>query len=202
MKPRVFIAATLTGLVLLPGLALATGEAPPVDGMPQLAFGHPEQGRFLVANIVWLLILFGVLYFVMAQYALPRVESVLAERRARIDGDLEQAQASKLRADAALVEHKEATARARAEAQAAIATATQQAQAEAAGKAEALNARLSAQIEAAEHRIVGSRDQAMAALRTVAADAAEAMVRRLTGGADRRVVERAVKAELATRGQA
>ncbi|MCB4820417.1 F0F1 ATP synthase subunit B family protein [Roseicella aerolata] len=201
MKPRVLIAAALAGLAA-PCMALAasTGTVP-VEGMPQLAFGHPEQGRFLVANVVWLLIIFGVLYFVMAQYALPRVESVLAERRARIEGDLEQAQAAKQQADAALSEHQAATARARAEAQAAIAAATQQAQAEASAKAEALNARLNAQIEEAERRIAASRDQAMSALRTVAADAAEALVARLTGGADRAVVERAVGSELAARGR-
>jgi F-type H+-transporting ATPase subunit b len=182
-------------------LAASTGTVP-VEGMPQLAFGHPEQGRFLVANVVWLLIIFGVLYFVMAQYALPRVEGVLTERRARIEGDLEQAQAAKQQADAALAEHQSATAKARAEAQAAIAAATQQAQAEASVKAEALNARLNAQIEEAERRIGASRDQAMTALRTVAADAAEALVARLTGGVDRAAVERAVGSELAARGRA
>ena len=59
MKPRVLIAAALLGLAV-PCLALAatTGEVPPVEGMPQLAFGHPEQGRFLVANVVWLLVTF------------------------------------------------------------------------------------------------------------------------------------------------
>jgi len=202
VKPRVLIAAALLGLAA-PCMAVAasTGTVP-VEGMPQLAFGHPEQGRFLVANVVWLLLIFGVLYYVMAQYALPRVEGVLVERRARIEGDLEQAQAAKQRADAALADHQAATAKARAEAQAAINTASQQAQAEAAAKAEALNARLNDQIEAAERRIAGSRDQAMAALRTVAADAAEALVARLTGAADRGVVEQAVGAELAARGRA
>src|SRR3712207_1122738 len=106
VKPRVLIAAALTGLAV-PCMALAasTGTVP-VEGMPQLAFGHPEQGRYLVANVVWLLIIFGLLYFVMAQYALPRVESVLAERRSQIEGDLEQAYAAKQRADSALAEHQ------------------------------------------------------------------------------------------------
>lgn len=205
MKPRVLIAAAMVGLALLPCLALAAathGEVPPVDGMPQLAFGHPEQGRYLIASVVWLLIIFGLLYAVMAQVALPRVASVLEERRARIEGDLEQAQAAKEQADAALAEHQAATAKARAEAQAAIAAATQQAQAEAASKAEALNARLNTQIGEAERRIAASRDAAMGALRSVAADAAEALVARLTGSTDRGAVERAVGAELAARGRA
>jgi hypothetical protein len=64
----------------------------PVTGMPQLAFGHPEQGRYLVANVVWLFLIFGLLYYVMSAYALPQVAETLAARRARIDGDLEAAQ--------------------------------------------------------------------------------------------------------------
>lgn len=203
LKPWV-LTATVALLALAPRLAAAAGAHPgePVTGMPQLAFGHPEQGRYLVANVVWLFIIFGLLYYVMAHYALPAVGSVLEARRARIEGDLEQAQAAKLQADAAMAEHQAGTARARAEAQAAIATATQQAQAEAAAKAEALNARLNAQIVAAEARITASRDSAMGALRSVAADTTEALVTRLTGLADRAAIEQAVGAELAARGRA
>jgi F-type H+-transporting ATPase subunit b len=206
LKPLLPVAMAI--LALAPSLALAAAsghvpaEGPPVDGMPQLAFGHPVQGRFLVANVVWLFIIFGLLYFVMAQYALPQVASVLEARRARIEGDLERAQDAKLRADGAMAEHQAATAKARAEAQAAITAATQQAQAEAATRAEALGARLNAQIGAAEQRIAASRDSAMGALRSVAADTAEALVARLTGGADRAAIDQAVGAELAARGRA
>ena len=208
MKPWALKAWVLSAAVVLlalaPSLVLAADTHPgePVTGMPQLAFGHPEQGRFLVANVVWLFIIFGLLYFVMAQYALPAVGSVLEARRARIEGDLEQAQAAKLRADAAMADHQASTARARAEAQASIATAAQHAQAEAAAKAEVVGARLNAQIEAAEQRIHASRDSAMGALRSVAADTAEALVSRLTGIADRAAADQAVGAELTARGRA
>ena len=50
--------------------------------------------------------------------------------------------------------------------------------------------------------ITASRDSAMGALRSVAADTAEALVSRLTGFADRAAVEQAVGAELAARGRA
>jgi F-type H+-transporting ATPase subunit b len=206
MKPWLLFAAAVLalGVSLAPCLALAaeSHETLPVVGMPQLAFGHPEQGRYLIASVVWLFIIFGILYFVMSHYALPGVASVLEARRARIEGDLEQAQAAKQSADMAMAEHQASTARARAEAQAAIATATQQAQGQAAAKADALNARLNAQIEAAEQRIAAARDSAMAALRTVAADTAEALVARLTGGADRDAIDQAVGAELVARGRA
>ena len=81
-------------------------------GMPQLNFGHP----LVVAQVVWLLIIFGLLYVVMERVALPGVARVLEERRRRIDGDLEAAQAAKARADEAMAEHRSATARARARA--------------------------------------------------------------------------------------
>ena len=201
-------AVLIAAAILAPCLALAAtghGDVPvavPVDGMPQLAFGHVEQGRLLLANVVWLGIIFGLLYYVMSAYALPRVGEVLEARRLRIEGDLEQAQAAKERADAALADHQAATAKARAEAQSAVVAATQQAQAEAAAKAEALNVKLNAQIVAAEARIAASRDSAMASLRTVAADTAEALVARLTGGADRAAIDQAVGAELTARGRA
>ena len=202
MRKGIALAAVL-GLALLgePALAQVAAENPGATGggMPQLNFGHP----LVIAQVVWLLIIFGLLYITMDQVALPRVASVLEERRRRIGGDLEAAQAAKGRADEALAEHRAATAKARAEGQAAIAEAVGRAQAEAAVRSEELNARLDAQIEQAEKRIAAARDSAMGALRQVSADTAEAMVSRLVGGGtDRAAVERAVDGELAARGRA
>jgi F-type H+-transporting ATPase subunit b len=199
MRQSIRIAAVAL-LAALPAAAQVAEEHPGATGggMPQLNFGHP----LVISQVVWLLIIFGLLYYVMANYALPQVAGVLEERRRRIEGDLEAAQASKRSADAAMTEHQASTARARAEAQAAIAAAVQQAQAEAAAKAEALNARLASQIEAAERRIAAARDGAMGALRQVATETTDAMVTRLIGGAtDRAAVERAVDRELAARGR-
>jgi F-type H+-transporting ATPase subunit b len=200
MKKTIRIAALLS-LATLPAMAQVASEHPGATssaGMPQLDFGNP----WTIAQVVWMLIIFGALYYVMARYALPQVEGVLEARRARIEGDLESAQAAKQRADAAMAEHQSATARARAEAQAAIAAATQKAQGEAAARAEALNAKLAAQIEAAERQIASARDNAMGALRQVATDTADALVNRLIGRSDSAAVAKAVERELAARGQA
>jgi len=190
--------AAVSALATLPATAGLAAEAAGGGGMPQLRFNDP----MILAQVIWLLIIFGLLYYIMARYALPRVSSVLEERRSRIEGDLELAQAAKQRADAALAEHQAATARARAEAQAAIAAASQTAQAEASQRAEVLNARLNAQIEAAEQRIATARDQAMGALRQVATETTDALLARLIGSVDRAAVERAVDHELAARGHA
>ncbi|MBX9699791.1 MAG: F0F1 ATP synthase subunit B' [Acetobacteraceae bacterium] len=191
---RTVLAALVLGA--LPAGALAA--EPSGGGMPQLRFNDP----WMHAQVVWLLVIFGLLYYVMSRYALPGVAEVLESRRTRIEGDLDAAQAAKARADAALAEHRAATAKARGEAQAAIAQAAQHAQAEAAAKAEVLNSRLTAQIEAAEARIGAARDAAMGALRQVATETTDALVAKLIGSADRGAIETAVDRELAARGAA
>ncbi|MCK8783404.1 F0F1 ATP synthase subunit B' [Roseomonas sp. NAR14] len=165
--------------------------------MPQL-----NLTDLMIAQIVWLLIIFGLLYIILSGTVLPRIGAVLEDRRSRIAADLDAARAAKAEADAAMEAHRLATAQARAEANAAIAAATQSAQADANARAEALQARLDEQIEAAERRISAARDSAMGALREVATDTAEALVQRLTGNADRNAVDAAVGRELAARGRA
>jgi F-type H+-transporting ATPase subunit b len=166
--------------------------------MPQLDFSNP----LVISQIVWLLIIFGLLYYVLSVYALPRVEGVLEERRSRIEGDLEAARAAKAEADAALAAHREATAKARSEAQAAIAAALQQSQAEAQARSDELAARLARQIEEAEARIASARDAAMGAIRQVATDTTGALVARLGVTANSAAVNAAVDRALAARGQA
>jgi F-type H+-transporting ATPase subunit b len=187
----------------LPGIAIAASTSSvPVDGMPQLAFGHPDQGRLLVGQIVWLLLIFAALYFMMANIALPRVGAVIEGRHARIAADLEAAQAAKLEADAAMAAHRASTEAARAEARAAVAGAVQSAQADADAKSAALAARLNKQIADAEAQIDAARASAMGAIRGVATDTAEALVTRLVGRADRATVEAAVGRVLASSGRA
>ena len=166
---------------------------PEKEGMPQLNFKSP----LTVSQVVWGAIIFALLYFLLSRWALPKVGTVLVDRRTRIAGDLETARGSKAQADAAVAELTEATRRARAEAQASIANATQTAKAEAAAKAAAANERLDAQLTEAEGRIAAARTAGMGALRQVASEAAIAVVTRLTGHApDATLVDRAVAVRL------
>ncbi len=197
MSKSFSLAATAL-LALAPAVAMAEEHAEHAGGMPQLRFDDP----MLLAQVVWLLIIFGLLYVLMHSYALPRMASVLDARRQRIDGDLDAARAAKDRADAAMAEHRTATAKARAEAQAAINGALTRAQEEQASKTEALNAKLALQVEAAERQIGAARDAAMGALRQVSAETAEAVVARIIGNADRNAVDAAVAREMTARGHA
>jgi F-type H+-transporting ATPase subunit b len=199
---RVTLAATMALLAAPAAMAVETPnggmEEQASGGMPQLDFGNP----LMLAQVIWLLIIFGVLYYVLAHIVLPRFEGVLENRRARIQGDLEAARAAKAEADAALEAHRAATARSRTEAQAAIADALASAQADAAAKTAVLNARLNEQIANAEARINAARDAAMGALREVATDTTDALVQRLTGLKEPAAVQAAVSRELAAQGRA
>ena len=197
------IVALLAGALAfaVPGITMAAATES-VPGMPQLAFGHAEQGRLLVAQVVWLLIIFGLLYWLVKNVGLPKVAEVLDERRQRIEGDLEAAQRMKEDADAAIVAQREATAKARSEAQASVAAAVQAAEAETQARSDALNAKHAAQIAEAEERIARARAAAMGALREVASETTAAVVAKLVGAADPAAVQAAVQRELASRGRA
>jgi F-type H+-transporting ATPase subunit b len=143
--------------------------------MPQLDFANP----LMMSKLVWLLIIFGFLFFVLKNYALPQVASVLDERAARIAADLNAARDAQAAGEAALAEIRAATAAARAEAQAAIAAAMVEAQTKSAAQAAEINARLATQVAQAEQQVRAARDQAMGALREVAGETATAMLARL-----------------------
>ena len=157
--------------------------------MPQLDFANP----LTIAQVIWMLLIFGGLYLLLAQWALPQVAGVVEGRAARIEGDLETARAAKAEADAAVAEITAASRQAQTEAQAEIARAVAQAKAEAAEQARQANERLDAQLAEAERRIGEARTAAMGALRQVASETAATVVTRLTGQpADPRAVIEAV----------
>src|SRR5471030_983374 len=69
------------------------------------------------SQLLWLAITFGALYYVMSKIALPKVGAVIANRKARIAKDLNDAAAMQQRADAAAKAHEKTLADARLKAQ-------------------------------------------------------------------------------------
>lgn len=193
MGRRISLAGALLALPVV-----ARAAEPSGGGMPQLDFGNP----LVIGQVVWMVVIFGLLYAIMAGIALPRVAAVLDDRQRRLDQDLAAAAAAKAAADAAAATQREATRAARTEAQAAIARAVQAAQDAVQTQTDAMNDRLAAQVAAADARIAESRDAALGALRQVATETATALIARLSGGSDAAQTGRAVDRELAARGQA
>ena len=165
--------------------------------MPQLDFANP----LTISQVVWMFLIFALLYFLLANWALPQVAGVIQAREQRILADLDSARLAKEQADAAVAESTERARAASAEAQAAIARAVAQAKAEAAEKTRADNEQLDRQLEEAEQRIAAARNAAMGALREVARDAASNVVSRLTGrDPDPAAIDSAVGEVMAARG--
>jgi F-type H+-transporting ATPase subunit b len=165
-------AATL-GSLLLPGAARASSN------MPQMDFSNPLN----LAQVVWLVIILVALYFILANWALPRVGSVLADRAHRIQIDLDAAHGAKAAADAAIAELQAAIKAARDEAMAEVTKATEAAKAEAARQAQALTRKLDEQLALAEAEIGAARTEAMTAIRPIATETAALLLGRLTGAA-------------------
>ncbi|PZW50322.1 ATP synthase F0 subcomplex B subunit [Humitalea rosea] len=179
-------------MLLFPLVAMA---AEAEGGMPQLRFGDQR----LIGTTVWLVVMFGALYYIVSSYLLPPVGEVLADRAARIGADLTLARDTKSEADAAIRETRTATAEARAAAQAEVAASLAAANAEAQARAEAASARLAERIAAAEAGITASQTAAMAALRDVATETAVALVARIGVQADAGTIGTAVDHALAQR---
>src|SRR6185437_1935429 len=163
--------------------AMAQSSAEPVGTVEVPASEHgrgfpPFNAETFASQLLWLALIFVALYLLMSRIALPRVGSILETRRQRIEEDLAEAQRFKDASDAAIAAHEKALAEARARAQA-LASETRARAAEARRKE--VDAKLNARIAEAEKTIAGTRSAALANVRTIAGEAAGAIVERLTG---------------------
>lgn len=167
-----------------------TGAAPP--GAPPAAF-PPFASETFASQLLWFAITFGLLYWLMAKVALPRVGEIIENRTNRIADDLAEAERLRAESEAAGQAYERSLAEARAKAKA-IAQETRDAlTAEADAKRKALEAELAAKIAESEATISARTAQAMASVREIAADTAIAIVERLTGRApERTAVEAAL----------
>ena len=146
-------------------------------GLPQFEFQH------WFGQIVYLLILFALLYWLMAKVFVPRLRGVIDQRAATIADAVQSARQVQAeaagQAEAAKAEVEAARASSRSTAAAAKARVTEQANARAAEEEAVVNAR----IAEAETAIGKTRDAAMTNVSSIAETAAAAIVERLTGRA-------------------
>src|ERR1700737_1670498 len=77
----------------------------------------PFPPHNFASQILWLALTFIALYVVMSRVALPRIGSILEDRRRHIDNDLQEAQRPTGEPHAALAAHERALSEARARAQ-------------------------------------------------------------------------------------
>ena len=143
--------------------------------MPQL-----DTATF-APQLVWLAITFIGLYLILARAVLPRIASVLEARQKRIDGNLEKAEALKVKAEAARAAYEEALEEARVAAHRRLIEAAEVLAREAAEHHEALAGKLAEQGKEAEERIGAATRDALKHVHTVAAEIAGAATEKLIG---------------------
>jgi len=157
----------------------------------------PFDPNTFASQLVSLVIAFVALYLIVSRIALPRVASVIDARQAAIDGDLAGAQKLKDESDTALKAYETELATARTRAQAIGAETREKLNAAAEAERKTLEERLSAKLAEAEKTIASTRAAAMSNVKSIATDAAAAIVQRLTGVVpDSKSVDAAVKASL------
>jgi F-type H+-transporting ATPase subunit b len=157
----------------------------------------PFDSSTFASQLVSLAIAFVALYLIVSRIALPRVGSVLDARQNAIEGDLSEAQKLKDASDAALKAYEDELAAARARAQAIGAETREKLNAAAELERKSLEEKLSQKLGEAEKTIASTREAAMRNVRGIAADAAAAIVQRLTGMLpDGKSVKSAVDASL------
>src|SRR5947209_908817 len=157
----------------------------------------PFQKDTFASQLVSLLIAFVALYLIVSRIALPRVGGVLDARQNAIDGDLAEAQKLKDASDGALKAYESELAAARSRAQAIGAETREKLNAASEAERKGLEEKLAQKLAGAEKTIASTRDSAMRNVRGIAADAAAAIVQRLTGLVpDGKSVDSAVDASL------
>ena len=145
--------------------------------MPQLnATMFPPQ-------LIWLALTFFVLFFLMAKLALPPIASTIANRRNKVEGDLDRAARLRAEIDVVVQAYERALAEARSQAANTVnATRERLAQIAAERQRESI-AVITDRTKAAEAQIEQAKQTALSNVRGIATDAARQATIRLIGSA-------------------
>jgi F-type H+-transporting ATPase subunit b len=152
--------------------------------------GHDDAGHAkfapldpstFVPQLFWLALAFGLLYLLLKRFALPRVGEVIAERRERIERDLQTAEKLKADTEQALASYEQALVEARTRANALTKEMHGKLAAEIDKERAKLDAEIARKLADAEARIAQSKAKAMEGVGEIAGDTAGAIVARLLG---------------------
>lgn len=131
-------------------------------------------------QLLWLALSFLVLYLVVSRIALPKIGGILELRRKKIDGDLAEADRMRRETDQAVASYEATLASARGSAQQIAGDMRVGVRADIEAKRKAAEEGLSARMADAEKSIQSTKTAALANVDAIAAEAAQALVARLT----------------------
>lgn len=133
------------------------------------------------SQLLWLAITFGLLYVLMSKVALPRIGSILENRKSIVDADLAAADASRQKTDAAIAAYEAALTDARSKAQGIANETRDKIQADLAAKRSAVEADLTAKVTEAESRISATKRDALTHVDEIATETAQSVVGQIVG---------------------
>jgi F-type H+-transporting ATPase subunit b len=145
--------------------------------MPQIS----QIAATYASQLFWLLITFGILYFGIGKMMVPRVQGVMELRESKIAQDLATAEAARVEADRTEAAWNADMDAARAAAQAEVAAAKARATAAAEAQLRSADADLAERIAHHDMAIGNAKAAAMVNVQTIAAEAAQELVQRLSG---------------------
>jgi len=176
-----FNAVTLTGLILAAKPSGATGGGHGDNSHGAEAAFPPFDPNYFATQIFWLLLTFGILYFLLSKIFLPRIGETIEERSSKIADDLDSAARMQAEAEEAEKAYTQSLADARAQAHTVAETTRQAIDAEIKAELDAADAEAARQAEVADARIRKIRSEAMSNIETIATDAAQATIKTLIG---------------------
>ena len=162
--------------------------------MPQI----DQIAETFTSQLFWLLVFFGVTYFLIGRGMVPKIMGTVDLRDKQIQDDFAAAKAARDAADEQEDAWRVRENENRAAAQALIAEAKSKSAASSEAKLAEAQTKLDVKLAEAETQIEAARNSAMAEIENVAADATRDIVARLAGGeVDEATAQKAVKEALA-----
>ena len=145
--------------------------------MPQIA----QLAATFGSQLFWLIITFGLIYFVIGRGMVPKISSTVEARDRQIADDLAAAERARALADETEEAYRIRTEASRAEALKVTQAAKEASARETEQRVKAADAEIGERTAAAEARIRAAADATMADIETVAAELAQDMVAKLSG---------------------
>lgn len=145
--------------------------------MPQIS----QLAETYFSQIFWMLLFFGLTFFIVGRGMVPKVVATMADRNQRISADLAAAEAARDAAEAEQESWSEAEAAQRARAHEMVVAAKHEAAVATQARLAETTRRIEAQITAAEARITAAHNAALGEFERVAAEVAQDIALRVAG---------------------
>ena len=162
-------------LIFLSFFLIKEAFAAESGGMPQL---NPE---FWVSQIFWLVLTFGIMYFVLSKLILPKISNNLESRKSQILENIEAAEKQREDSETKLKEYDQIILKSKTEANAMFNQAREKVVKDINAKRDVLDKQIDDEIAKAEKEIQALRDNAPDKINKIAIETSSELLQKLIG---------------------